>query len=66
MSKNTNFVSDEEFQKYLEERYEKQRQWYSEKASWNKNRMEQIQFVVIVTSAITPIMISLNYDSLRI
>ncbi|UCE60368.1 MAG: DUF4231 domain-containing protein [Phycisphaerales bacterium] len=49
-----------EFEKYLSERYKKQRKWYSDKAAWNKTRYQMLQWVALFFGALTPVLIALR------
>lgn len=57
-------MAQEEFQKYLKERYEDQAQWYNQKATANKKVYLFFQWGLIVLSAITPILIGIDQDRL--
>ncbi len=49
-----------EFEKYLSDRYKKQRKWYSDKAAWNKTRYQTLQWVALFFGALTPVLIALR------
>ena len=51
-------MNQEEFQRYLEERYEDQCQWYGRKASINKLRYYVFQTLVIVLSGIATLTVA--------
>jgi len=45
------------FDKYLEERYYPQIDWYDKKANLNQNIYRIIQWIVIILAAVTPILV---------
>lgn len=51
-------MEKERFQKYLKDRYEDQVNWYSTKASKNKNYYYIFQWIVIVISAAIPVLVA--------
>jgi hypothetical protein len=53
-------MNTDEFNKYLNERYEKQLKWYSEKSRYNKKRYEWIQATVVIFSVASPVIINLQ------
>ena len=53
-------MDQDAFERYIEERYEDQRQWYSRKASFNKKRYYVFQTLIIVLSALTTLTIGLG------
>jgi hypothetical protein len=53
-------MSNEEFDRYVKERYKDQVNWYSRKADKNKMYYLLLQGTVIVLAAITPVIIALG------
>ena len=49
-----------EFEKYLSERYKSEVDWYDKKSAFYKNWYRNFQFVLIILSSITPVLIGLN------
>lgn len=47
-------MNDETFEKYLTDRYEDQRKWYSRESRRNKKMYVRIQTTVIALAAVTP------------
>ena len=52
-------MNQEDFQKYLKERYEDQINWYDKKSIWNQKMYKLFQWVVIILSAITPVLVAI-------
>ena len=52
-------MNQEDFQKYLKERYENQTDWYDKKSIWNQKMYRRFQWAVIVLSAITPVLVAI-------
>ncbi len=50
-------MNQEEFEAYLQERYQNQIDWYSTKADKNKKRYSVFQWSVIVLSATVPLLV---------
>jgi len=50
-------VNKEDFDKYLKERYEDQIKWYSDKATHFKRLYQFFQWMVIILSAVVPVLI---------
>ncbi len=50
----------EEFQKYLQERYEDQIDWYDKKSVWSQKVYRRFQWCVIAFSAITPVLVAIE------
>jgi len=48
------------FKSYLSERYENQINWYDSKSSENQKKYKRTQMMVIVLSAMTPVLIEFN------
>lgn len=55
-------MEPEEFQKYLNKRYYSQIDWYDNKSSWNKKRYEWFQWSLITLSAMTPVLIAIDWS----
>jgi len=53
-------MDKETFETYKKERYEKQMQYYSEASARNQKKYKQFQWILIVLSAITPVLAALN------
>jgi hypothetical protein len=53
-------MNDQEFEKYLKERYYPQIDWYDKKAKQNKFMYTLFQWILIILTAITPIIIALD------
>ena len=54
-----------DFDKYLEDRYRDQIDWYDREAIKNQGRYRIFQKAVIVLSAITPVLIATGFDQAR-
>ena len=50
-------MDKENFNKYLEERYNNQVKWYDEKSKSNQKIYKFLQWIIIIFAAITPILI---------
>lgn len=50
----------EEFDRYLQQRYQREIDWYDNKATANQRRYILMQWMLIVLSALTPVLIELN------
>ena len=50
-------MKKEEFDKYLVDRYEDQLAWYDKKAIWNHKIYQRFQWIAIILSAITPVLV---------
>ena len=48
------------FDKYLEDRYSKQMEYYSKASSKNQKKYKQFQWILIVLSALAPVLAALN------
>lgn len=55
----------EDFQKYLKERYEDQINWYDKKSMWHQKMYKRFQGAVIVLSTITPVLIAIWKEETR-
>jgi hypothetical protein len=55
----------EEFQKYLEQRYEDQINWYDKKSIVNQKMYRRFQWSVIILSAITPVFVAIVPETTR-
>ena len=53
-------MDSESFQKYLKERYEPEVNWYDKKSILNQRRYRYLQSVVIILSAITPVLVAIK------
>lgn len=54
-------MDDTEFEKYLKERYNGQTRWYEKKSVSNKRWYVSLHFVLIILSALTPLLIALDF-----
>jgi len=54
-------MEDDKFEEYWKGRYEGQIQWYERKSTHNKNRYQYLQLSVIVLSALTPLLIAMDF-----
>ncbi len=55
-------MEGEEFEKYLEKRYEYQVSWYDKRASWNKRYYQCFQWTAIMLSASLPVLVASMSD----
>lgn len=53
-------MNEKDFQNYLEKRYEDQVKWYDNKAILNQKIYKRFQWLVIILSALTPILIAVE------
>lgn len=53
-------MDSENFQKYLKERYEPEVNWYDKKSILNQRRYRYLQSVIIILSAITPVLVAIK------
>ncbi len=53
-------MNDNEFETYLKDRYENQRQWYENKARFNKNWNTTLQLTLIALTSMTPLLIIID------
>jgi len=53
------------FEEYVENRYKDQMNYYSKSASKNQKRYKQYQWVLIILSAMTPVLAALNGKTFR-
>ena len=58
-------MNEQEFSHFIEDRYEKELDWYDQKAVHNKRIHDLLQVVVIVSSAVTPALILMDESNLR-
>ena len=58
-------METEDFQKYLEERYKYQIDWYDRKAAWNQKLYRYFQWSIIILAAITPVLVAIECESTR-
>jgi len=54
-------MDTESFQKYLKERYYDQINWYDTKSMQNQKWYKRFQWAIIILSAITPVLITLDW-----
>ena len=54
-------MNKEEFEKYRKERYQDQIDWYDRKASSNQSRYSKLQWILIIFSALTPVLIAIDF-----
>ena len=54
-------MNKEEFDKYLKDRYQKQIEWYDKKAMSNQRRYSKLQWILIILSALTPVLIAIDF-----
>jgi hypothetical protein len=54
-------MDTEKFQKYLKERYYDQTNWYDTKSLWNQKWYRRLQWGLIVFSAMTPVLIAIDW-----
>lgn len=55
-------MDKDDFQKYINERYDDQITWYDKNSLKNKNYYEIFQGALIIFSAITPVLIAIQMD----
>jgi len=53
-------MDNEDFKKYLSERYFPQIDWYDKKSIYNQKMYKYLQFFLIVFSSLTPILIIID------
>ena len=58
-------METEDFQKYLEERYKDQINWYDKKSVWNQKLYRHFQLSVIILAAITPVLVAIAPEATR-
>ena len=56
-------MEEEEFERYLKERYESQVKWYDKSASQNKQYSQGFQWAAIIISASVPVLVTLMPSS---
>jgi len=54
-------MDDVMFQDYMKNRYEDQKNWYSKKATFNQKKYKQWTVIVIVLSALTPVLAAISF-----
>lgn len=54
------------FQTYVTERYEKQMKFYSEASAKNQKKYKKFQWILIILSALTPVIAALNGLSIKL
>ena len=55
-------MNADDFQKYLKDRYYHQVNWYDVKAARNQRQYKRFQWGLIIFSALTPVMITLDWS----
>ena len=58
-------MNNEDFQKFVKERYEDQVNWYDEKSIWYQKMYSRFQWSVIILSAITPVLVAIASGKTR-
>jgi len=58
-------MEEEEFEDFLDRRYWKEINWYDKKANWNQKAYHIFQWIAIVFSALTPILIIISDGYIR-
>ena len=58
-------MNEQKFSHFIKNRYEKELDWYDQEAVRNKRIHDLLQWVVIVSSAVTPVLILINESNLR-
>ena len=56
-------MNKEEFDAYLENRYYDQMKWYSSRARSNQRTYKRLQKTLIISSALTPILIGIDFST---
>ena len=54
-------MDTDKFQKYIKERYHDQINWYDNKSLWNQKWYRRLQWGLIVFSAMTPVLIAIDW-----
>ena len=54
-------MDQNKFQEYLQKRYYPETKWYNQKSLYNQNRYKTLQVALIVLSALTPILILIDF-----
>ncbi len=55
-------MDQESFSKFLNERYDDQVNWYDQKSIYNQKIYRRLQWMIIIFSALTPVLIELHID----
>lgn len=55
-------MNDEEFKKYLKERYDDQIVWYDSKSQWNHKAYQVFQWMMIILASLTPVLILIGEE----
>ncbi len=55
-------MDQETFSKFLSERYDDQVNWYDKKSLHNQKVYKRLQWIIIIFSALTPVLIELHID----
>ena len=58
-------MDKDEFKNYLDDRYKKQIEWYDKEAIWKHNIYRLFQWIAIVFSAFTPILIIVGEGAIK-
>jgi len=53
-------MDDQKFKEYLVDRYQNQIDWYDKKSMWNQRWYKRLQWSLIILSALTPILITVE------
>jgi len=61
LNKLLNKLEKNTFEDYLKNRYQGQINWYDKKSKQNKKRYDIFQWVLIISSSITPVLIAINF-----
>ncbi len=59
-------MDEKAFATYVQERYEKQMKYYSDASAKNQKKYKRFQWILIILSAITPVIAALNSLSVKI
>jgi hypothetical protein len=59
-------MDEKAFDTYVQERYEKQLKYYSDASAKNQKKYKKFQWILIILSALTPVIAALNTLSLKI
>ncbi len=58
-------MEKEKFEEFLDTRYRKEINWYDKKANWNRKAYHIFQWIAIVFSALTPILVIISDGYIR-
>jgi len=59
-------MDKEVFSKYLENRYQNQMDYYSRTSAINQNKYKTFQWILIILSALTPVIAALDWESFNL